>query len=587
MARGDSRDCRFDDVRQISEFGRLCRLAESYNNLTTCLKPWEQDDSLISLPMSEREDDSSSEQGVSLVSTPRSRSEPVPSLVDRLVEHIRLEMADTWRRDDQLLPKFFPVEPASDFKFSPKARKELYNDNKNQKRWKGIPSKPKSVSRLYTPLTRLMNNILHCCGVSRQTRLFLNTHSESKPVVSTPLSPMSPSLFLAGAGEEFANVTAQLPRAFTQSGLSPIEVVLDSDNLEAARDRLAVNIHLMFQNQDNRRFAYGLVITETEVTVYMFDHSGAVASRPCNYHQDPEQFWAIIVGLASDKTGRTGFDSSIFGDGRYTKVRTFERIEDGSSMRTHYTLKERLFQFLSLVGRGTICWLATRPDEPYSRFVIKDAWIAPEELAGREAEASLLRHIQTRGVVAGVVQIRHSEEVRRGIDATDLDTVFRNRRVEDSSSSERALDRVHTRIVMDTHGKTLDRFATRKELLLAFHDAVLGAQDLAFSRDNDTLSDSVAHRNVHDMAGVLHRDISVKNILINVEGVEGDRGILIDFDHAIRVGDTSPYSTKTKIVFVSTSISRPWYDNPYHRAHGVSCLEMSSRKALRTHISTT
>jgi len=72
--------------------------------------------------------------------------------------------------------------------------------------------------------------------------------------------------------------------------------------------------------------------------------------------------------------------------------------------------------------------------------------------------------------------MRHSEEVRRGADATDLDTVFRNRRVEDSYSHDRKLDRVHTRIVMDNHGKPLDRFATRKELLLAFHDAVLGAQ---------------------------------------------------------------------------------------------------------------
>jgi len=157
------------------------------------------------------------------------------------------------------------------------------------------------------------------------------------------------------------------------------------------------------------------------------------------------------------------------------KIRTFEPIEDGSSPVRHYTVTRTLFHFPSLVGRGTICWLATGPDESESTFVIKDAWIAPEELAGWESEASLLRHVQTKGVVVGVVQIRHSEEVRRGVDATDLDTVFRNRRVEGASSSERELDRVHTRIVMNTHGKTLDQFATRKELLLAFHDAVLGA----------------------------------------------------------------------------------------------------------------
>jgi len=73
--------------------------------------------------------------------------------------------------------------------------------------------------------------------------------------------------------------------------------------------------------------------------------------------------------------------------------------------------------------------------------------------------------------------MHHSEEIRRGADATDLDTVFQNRRFEDSFSHDRKLDRIHTCIVMDNHGKPLDQFATCKELLLAFHDAVLGVQD--------------------------------------------------------------------------------------------------------------
>ena len=68
--------------------------------------------------------------------------ERVPSLADKLVERIRHEMKDSWRQDERLLQKFFPIEPASISRFSPKARKELYNDNKNQNRWKGIPSKP-------------------------------------------------------------------------------------------------------------------------------------------------------------------------------------------------------------------------------------------------------------------------------------------------------------------------------------------------------------------------------------------------------------------------------------------------------------
>jgi len=287
---------------------------------------------------------------------------------------------------------------------------------------------------------------------------------------------MSPSLFLAGAGDEFANANAQLPRAVTQSGLCPIEVVLDSDDHDAAHDRLAANIHQMFQNQENRWFAYGLVITETEITVYMFDHSGTVASQPCNYHREPEQFWAIISGLASHKTECAGFDSTIIGNGPYMKIQTFEPTEDGLPMEARYTVHGKLFQFHSLVGRGTICWSATGLDDSESLFVIKDAWIAPETLEGRESEGSLLCHIRNQGIVTSVVQMRHSEEVRRGADVIDLDTVFRNRQVEHSCSHDRKLDHVHTHIVMDNHGKPLDRFATCKELLLEFHDAVLGVQ---------------------------------------------------------------------------------------------------------------
>ena len=49
----------------------------------------------------------------------------------------------------------------------------------------------------------------------------------------------------------------------------------------------------------------------------------------------------------------------------------------------------------------------------------------------------------------------------------------------------------------------------------------------------------LAHRNIYSIAGILHRDIKPGNILICPDGEEGNRGILIDYDHAIRVTDTS------------------------------------------------
>jgi len=459
-------------------------------------------------------------------------------------------MRDTWLLDDQLLNRFFPVESTSNSKLSPtaKARKRFYNDKKKGKRWKGVPSAPKAASPLNTALRMLMNNILRCHGISHHRRLFLDTHTPNKSVISIPHSPLSPSLFLAGVGDEFANTSAEKPEAFARCGISPVEIILDSDDFIGARDRLAVSIHQIFQNQDNRRFAYGLVLTESMVIVYMFDHSGAVASKPFNYHQQPEQFCAVISQLASDNAQSIGFDLTMFSEGTSTRIRTCESNEDGSLKECLYTIKERLFMFPSLNGRGTICWLTSGSNDPESLFVVKDAWIAPEELAGRESEGSLLYHAKSKGVIMGVAQVRHFEEVHCGPGVSDLDTVLRNRRAERTSPDNIKLDRVHTRIVMETYGKTLDQFLTRKELLLAFHDAVLGIYHFLPLIVQTDFSVTTAHRNLHDVAGILHRDVSVRNILINSEGAEGNRGILIDFDHSIRVGDTSPYSTKTKIV---------------------------------------
>ena len=63
-----------------------------------------------------------------------------------------------------------------------------------------------------------------------------------------------------------------------------------------------------------------------------------------------------------------------------------------------------------------------------------------------------------------------------------------------------------------------------------------------------------AHRNLYEVGGILHRDIKPGNILINPRGVEGDRGVLIDFDHAIRTDNESPYSNKRKIVRTSPCV---------------------------------
>jgi len=62
------------------------------------------------------------------------------------------------------------------------------------------------------------------------------------------------------------------------------------------RDRLATDTQQMIHYQYNRRYAFGLVLSQQTLTVYMFDRSGVVSSPSLDYHAHPQQFCAIIAG---------------------------------------------------------------------------------------------------------------------------------------------------------------------------------------------------------------------------------------------------------------------------------------------------
>jgi Fungal protein kinase len=422
---------------------------------------------------------------------------------NKIVDRIRHQFGSSWRQDDDFLEKFFGVCPT----WRPHVEAtQKRNYNVKTSRWKRIPKAPNVASKLYTPLRMLMNDILLAEEESRQQpsshhkstgrgttqraahrhqwqathiRSVLATHAKHKRVHTRPRSPVSPSLYLAGTGAQIMGVSSPLIKPNSWAGIAPIEVVLDSDDSEVARDRLATNVSQMFCNQSGRRYAFGLILTETTCTIYMFDHSGAVGSKPFNYHQQPTQLCAIIFGLGSEQRDLLGFDPSIFLGG-YRGGLVFccmvHSAED-SPKPVFYIQDGRveLFHFSTVIGRGTVCWRTRREGHPGSRFVIKDAWIPYEELPGRESEGSLLRHAQEKGVVDGIAQIEHFEELRRNDGSNELDTVLRNRQVNSPTAEDLKLERIHTRIVLRTYGKPLNMFDTRKELLLAFYDAVLGA----------------------------------------------------------------------------------------------------------------
>jgi len=88
-------------------------------------------------------------------------------------------------------------------------------------------------------------------------------------------------------------------------------------------------------------------------------------------------------------------------------------------------------------------------------------------------------------------------------------------------------DRISTRVLMG-RGKPIDEFADPVELLLAMRDAVRG------------------HRSLLIDGHILHRDISVNNIMITIASspcIDGFHGFLIDLDHAIEADAIGRHSS--------------------------------------------
>jgi len=386
-----------------------------------------------------------------------------------LLAPTRDHLRDAWTTDPDFFAKFFPVD-CYVLEIFTKSRKGLYN----RKRWTGVPSNPASVSRLYTPLNNLINNLLDKFSLlddhHGNRRLSLKTSKGVEPRLEYRIRP---SLLIAGSGKHFLTSNESCPYKHYGSGISPISIRLDAQDEAFALDCLSVSVQELLAHQHNRRYVFGVVISQQTLVVHMFDHSGVTSSPPLDYHVEPEQFCAIISGLASHDAQSLGFDTSLFKDGSYRGLRTREVVGQKRFREVEYSIIATIYYWAYVVGRGTICFAAVNEEEKKG-YVIKDTWVSIDELEGKESEASLLTHARSSGVSKGIPLLQHSEDVHVKGKAGRLrpDTILNNRRI--TLTGNPKIERLHTRLVMAPYGKPLDEFSNRRELLFAYHDALQG-----------------------------------------------------------------------------------------------------------------
>ncbi|KAF8574717.1 hypothetical protein K439DRAFT_814790 [Ramaria rubella] len=414
---------------------------------------------------------------------------------------------DGWTNHLELIPKFF--QPDQEVRARARSAKaEWYRSPSS--RWKNVPPKVKTRRKLRIPLLVVLNGILGHYD-QMKAREFVDI-SSAKLATPRPF-PSSPAILLR------RRIDGECSLGY-EEGLSCIEVFLEADRHEEirdrqsgryleARERLALHTSGLFRHQTNRRFAYGLLISERTLEVYMFDRAGGVRSETLDYHRNWVVFCAVIEGISSLQEESLGFDLTITKEKGHTFVKTRES-DDPRGLS--YRVVRELYHSEHMVSRGTIVWSASL-DRQDGDLVIKDTWVSSAFEKGKQNEAVLLRRARRKGVKDGIAQLRHYEEVQIGAMA---DTVVNNRHMALSRSAAFDIEKRHVRMVFSTFGVPLDHFESKLELVAAFHDCV------------------IAHRELYFKAGIIHRDISLGNLLINRRGQEGNRGLIIDFDHAMR-----------------------------------------------------
>ena len=203
-----------------------------------------------------------------------------------------------------------------------------------------------------------------------------------------------------------------------------------------------------------------------------------------------------------------------------------------------------------MVSRASTIWRASlQHDSPSWEYVIKDQWRdakrGPEGvfLASARGCSGVVQHIwhgDTEHVVSGLrVSLSGGTPVPIDDPSESASTSSSRKRKSTTQSGGKAklqkstgslatptdleavpwggTNRIHARLMMTPVGREIQNFKSYTELLEAFRDSIR------------------SHRCLYQQRNILHRDISLYNILLSTDPTSPVRGFIVDLDLAISV----------------------------------------------------
>ncbi|KAG6371483.1 hypothetical protein JVT61DRAFT_9518 [Boletus reticuloceps] len=309
--------------------------------------------------------------------------------------------------------------------------------------------------------------------------------------------------------------------------------------------------------QDGRHLVPCVRLLGSCICLTIFDHGGSITTHSFDIHESPTVFLHILMGVSLANYSTLGFDMSIKWDGKVAepddekialddeenvpddkelepddemaqaddesqlddeepdpgdeqppminvegKRRKWLEIVNKEGRICTIWLEKILSISDSLVGRGSTVWegvINSESDVPGAEevVVVKDSWIDPL----RKYTEGMILHILEQNGVEGVPTLLAERQVKIQHHAgeaveTNLSTHFIRSMLHNIRSPNDFHLRVLSRLVTRPVGTLIIDFSSLGELLVAFLDCI------------------ITHKDAVNLARILHRDISLVNLLL-------------------------------------------------------------------------
>ncbi|KAJ2065568.1 hypothetical protein GGI17_000112 [Coemansia sp. S146] len=334
------------------------------------------------------------------------------------------------------------------------------------------------------------------------------------------------------------------------------EIVGHPEDYSEAELRLATKTKALYFNQHNRRFAWGLTVSDRTVHAYVFgtDSIWASTAMDISSAKGHRALISLLVDWSLCSVDRLGFDPSIRHvvggsiGGPYLEIDVHEMDESTGKVEPHMYYSQRLLGTADrLTGRHARYFAASTSPESMDKpaFLIKDMWTTSGSgSVGDTHESSFLDMLHatfdkssefggsfSRLVSSGPVYISQGDTVVAdstamaftGLPSTTQGATKSSGNGQGSSSSnvQRSSNRQvrqHRRSVIKWVGNMISAADNQSQVVIAVADA-MAALNAAYVKCK------ILHGNISDRAIQLQKT------------ARGVKGVLAEFDYATYAGD--------------------------------------------------